>query len=89
MTTREADAEIVHVISDCRLIDAESYERLYWRRDGKGLAPGYYVVRWRADATGHRFNEDAEFEGPFARRENALAALGGETRAMRGRPGAS
>jgi hypothetical protein len=26
--------EIVRVISECRLIDEESFEQVYWRRDG-------------------------------------------------------
>lgn len=32
--------QIVRVISDCRLLDAGSCERVYWRRDGLGLAAG-------------------------------------------------
>ncbi len=88
MSGRHSNAEIVYVISDCRLIDSESYERLYWRRDGRGLARGYYVVRRPAGAGGTRYSEDVEFEGPFARREDAVAALtdegSGEDTALRG-----
>lgn len=67
--------EVVQVIGDCRLVDSESYERVYWRRDGLPLAHGYYVVSWPASASPKRFNEDASFRGPFPRREEAQAAL--------------
>jgi len=67
--------EVVQVIGDCRLVDSESYERVYWRRDGLPLARGYYVVSWPTSASPKRFNEDASFRGPFQGREDAQAAL--------------
>jgi len=68
-------AEVVHVIKPFRLIDAESYEHVYWRRDGVALAPGYYVVSWPRRTRDHRFNENAAFRGPFRERAQARAQL--------------
>ena len=63
--------EIVTILDDRRLADSRSDIHPYWRRDGKGLAPGLYVaVRQPAG-----FNEDSEFRGPFRRVEEAQAAL--------------
>jgi hypothetical protein len=67
--------ELVHVIKPFRLVDAESYERLYWRRDGVALASGYYVVRWPSRVAKRAFNEDAIFRGPFRERAEALGNL--------------
>jgi hypothetical protein len=69
------DFEIVRVISKCRLIDEESFEHVYWRRDGKPLAPGFYIVSWPARARRGRFHEEAVFRGPYRQRTEALAAL--------------
>lgn len=68
------DYEVVHVIKPFRLIDAESYEKVYWRRDGVALAEGYYVVSWKTPNRRRLFNEDAAFRGPFRTRVDALAA---------------
>ncbi len=67
--------EIVRVISECRLLDARSERHVYWRRDGQGLAPGYYVIRRGGAAARRTFNEDAEFRGPYRSREDARAAM--------------
>ena len=49
--------EIVTILDDRRLADSRSDIHPYWRRDGKGLAPGLYVaVRQPAG-----FNEDYGF----------------------------
>jgi hypothetical protein len=69
------DPEIVTVINHCRLIDSRSEESMYWRRNGKGLAAGYYVVTWPAGATRRSFNEDAVFQGPFRSLADAQPAL--------------
>ena len=69
------DFEVVRVISECRLVDEESFEHVYWRRDGKPLAQGYYVVSWPPRARVGRFNEDAVFRGPCRQRTEAFAAL--------------
>ena len=67
--------QVVRVIGECRLIDEDSFEHVYWRRDGKPLALGYYVVDWPPGARAGRFNEDAVFHGPYHLRSDALAAL--------------
>lgn len=67
--------EIARVIHGFKLIDAESYERRYDRREGLPLAPGYYVVNWSEAVVVRRFNEDARFYGPFRLRQEAAAFL--------------
>ena len=69
------DAEIVTVISHCRLIDSQSEERMYWRRNGQGLVAGHYVVTWPAGIVLRSFNEYAVFEGPFPSIADAQPAL--------------
>jgi hypothetical protein len=69
------DFAIVRVISECRLIDEESFEHVYWRRHGKPLAQGYHVVSWPPGARVGRVNADAVFCGPYRQRTEALAAL--------------
>jgi hypothetical protein len=69
--------EIVRVINECRLIDEQSFEHVYWRRDGKPLALGYYIVIWPPGARVGRFNEEAVFRGPYRERTEALTALAG------------
>ena len=69
------ELELVHVIKPFRLVDSESYERVYWRRDGVALAPGYYVVSWPFGVAKRMFNEDAIFRGPFRDRADALDGL--------------
>jgi len=68
------DVEVVRVIKPFRLVDAESYERAYWRRDGVALVSGYYVARWPREAVVRRFDEDTLFSGPYRERAAALAA---------------
>ncbi len=58
--------EIIRVISDSRLLDAESYERIYWRGDGKPLAQGFYRVSWPVVTVAGRFDERAVFIGPYS-----------------------
>ena len=67
--------QIVRVISDCRLLDTDGAEHVYWRKDGCGLVKGWYVVTWpRGIATG-RYNVDTQFRGPFRQRGLANVAL--------------
>lgn len=63
--------EVVKVISDFWLFDAESYQRHYRCSESQPLAPGYYVVSWPESIRLRRFNEDASFHGPFAFRQQA------------------
>jgi len=67
--------ELVTVISDCRLVDASGEQWTYWRRNGKGLAQGWYVVtRPRGESCRH-FKDDVEFRGPFGSRARAELLL--------------
>lgn len=63
--------EIAIVIRDFWLIDSDSYQRKYCTRHGKPIAPGYYVVNWPEHIRARRFDEHAEFHGPFASRQEA------------------
>ncbi len=67
--------EIVAVIRDFWLVDAESYQRRYCTDHGQPLAPGYYVVNWPDHIRSRRFNDHAAFHGPFKLRIEAQAAL--------------
>lgn len=69
--------EIVSVIRDFWLIDAESYQRKYCTEHGQALAPGYYVVNWPEQIRVRRFNYHAMFHGPFNSRKEAQDALKG------------
>jgi hypothetical protein len=69
------ELELVHVIKPFRLVDAESYERVYWRSDGTALANGYYVVSWSPRVRHRTFDESAVFQGPFRDRGRALLTL--------------
>ncbi len=65
------ELELVRVIKPFRLVDAESYEHTYWRRDGVPLANGYYVVSWPVGDCAGRYDEGAEFRGPYRDRKAA------------------
>ena len=68
--------EIVRVIRDFWLIDAESYQRKYCTSHGQPLAAGYYVVNWPEHGQARRFtDEHARFHGPFTLRHEAQEAL--------------
>ncbi|HSO06562.1 MAG TPA: hypothetical protein VLW45_04960 [Pelomicrobium sp.] len=67
--------EIIRVISDSRLLDAESYERIYWRADGEPLAQGFYRVSWPPVTISGRYDERAVFIGPYP--TSAAARAGG------------
>jgi hypothetical protein len=68
--------EIVAVIRDFWLVDAESYQRRYCTNHGQPLAPGYYVVNWPEHIRARRFtDEHAAFHRPFKLRKEAQAAL--------------
>lgn len=67
--------QIVEVISEHRLRDADQCEWRYWRRDGKPLPAGYYLVSLPSCSAHARYSEDADFRGPYRRRDAAQAAL--------------
>lgn len=70
-----AKVQIVEIINDYRLRDEEQCEWRYWRRDGKPLPAGYYLVTLPQACAHARYSEDADFRGPYRRREGAQAAL--------------
>jgi len=67
--------EVVVVTHDSMLVDAESYLRKYSTSDGEPLAYGSYVVNWPDHIRIRRFNEHAEFYGPFKSQQEAQATL--------------
>jgi hypothetical protein len=67
--------EIVAVIRDFWLVDAESYQRKYCTSHGQALAPGYYIATWPEQIRVRRFNDHAAFHGPFKSRKEAQEAL--------------
>lgn len=67
--------EIVKVIRDFWLFDAESYQRRYSTEQSQALTPGYYVVHWPEHIRARRFNEQASFHGPFNLRQEAQVFL--------------
>lgn len=65
--------EVVFVVDSRRLVDSESYQRSY--HSGRRLEPGCYVVHWLETAVRLRYDETAEFRGPYlSRRVAELAA---------------
>jgi hypothetical protein len=69
------ELQVVLVTSSCRLLDARSVEHVYWRCDGLGLAPGWYVASWPPGGVAGRFYEETLFRGPFKQRRDAQAAM--------------
>lgn len=67
--------EIVKVLPNFRLFDAEFYQRNYCTNHGKPLTPGYYVVTWPEAVRVRRFNGHAAFHGPFRSRKKAQKFL--------------
>jgi len=74
MADQSGGYQIVEVLSECRLLDGARHEKVYWRRDGRCLEPGFYIVT-EPPGTSERFYEDALFRGPYTKRECAEAAL--------------
>ena len=66
----ELPFEIVHVITATHLIDSESYQRSLGAHAGR-LQPGFYVVRWPSAEAALRYDENADFIGPFETRRSA------------------
>lgn len=67
--------EVVYVLADFRLLDAESYQRAYARRDGKALGKGHYFVCWPPGSDTRRFGAETIFHGPFVRRRDAITNM--------------
>ena len=70
----EASFEIVHVITATQLIDSESYQRTLGSIHVNRLQPGFYVVLWPLGVDVPRYDENAEFVGPFESRVSAELA---------------
>ncbi|GEM_PF-5983959 len=70
-----SEMQVVFVSEGFRLIDAESYQRTYRRRDALPLATGYYVVSWPPGSEAGSYDEKAVFRGPFKRRREAETNL--------------
>jgi hypothetical protein len=64
--------EVVFVIDAEHLVDSESYQRRY--RTERALVPGCYVVHWAGSTNAPRYDEGAEFVGPYASRSVAERA---------------
>jgi hypothetical protein len=63
--------EVVWVYEQFRLIDAESYQRIYSRKNAKPLAKGFYIVSWPKGRGEQIFGDEAVFHGPYLRRKDA------------------
>lgn len=63
--------EVVWVYEQFKLIDAESYQRVYSRKNGRQLAKGYYVVTWPAGQGDLTFGDEAVFSGPYGSKKAA------------------
>lgn len=70
-TQEMCPAEVVWVYEQFKLIDAESYQRVYSRRNGRQLVKGYYVVSWPAGRGDLTFGDEAVFCGPYGSRKAA------------------
>jgi len=68
--------EVVYVIDERSLVDSESYQHPYRRRD-KPLEPGFYIVVVPDPEEPPRYDESAEFIGPFESAAVARAAMEG------------
>ena len=81
MVAAYAVSEVVWIKDRNRLVDAESYERIYGF-DGNQLLPsGYYIASWPSGTTvAHFLHDELTFAGPYASRRAAEAALAGLAR---------
>ncbi|MDD5365511.1 MAG: hypothetical protein PHR30_09245 [Gallionellaceae bacterium] len=69
------EPEVVFVFEQFRLIDAESYQRTYTRKNSSPLLRGYYVVTWPTGREGRKFGDEASFHGPYRSRKDAENSL--------------
>lgn len=63
--------EVVWVYEQFRLIDAESYQRTYSRKNGRPLAKGFYIVSWPKGRGDLVYGDEAVFHGPYLSRKDA------------------
>ncbi len=67
--------DVVYVLKDFHLLDAESYQRTYSRHDGKPLNKGFYLVCWPPGSDSGKFGTETVFHGPFMRRRDAVTDM--------------
>jgi hypothetical protein len=67
----ELPFEIVRVITATQLIDSESYQRTLGTMHVGRLRPGFYLVHWSIAAAVLRYDQSADFIGPFGTRDGA------------------
>ncbi len=72
-----SDYEVVCVIDERSLVDSESYQHRYRRPRGKPFESGFYVVIQPDPDAPPRYDESAEFIGPFESPALACAAMEG------------
>jgi len=75
MDTAYERYEIVRIAGGFQLFDDESFQRRYTRADNIPLQIGLYVVTWPAWVTVRRFDEHAQFHGPYESPAAARAGL--------------
>ncbi len=76
MNTAGMYCEVVWIMNRNRLVDSESYERIYGSSDNRTPESGYYIARSPAGTTYPHFLHDGlSFIGPYASRHDASAAL--------------
>lgn len=66
--------EVVWVYEQFRLIDPESYQRVYSRKNGRPLAKGFYIVSWPKGRGDQAYGNEAAFHGPYLNRKEAEAS---------------
>lgn len=71
----EPAIEIVHVITETQLIDSESCQHTLGTTHVNRLSPGSYVVQWPSAAVMSRYDDNADFIGPFETRHGAELAF--------------
>jgi|ERR1043166_7575447 hypothetical protein len=69
--------EIVRVLDEHSLIDAESYQRSYATAADQPLTPGFYLVIWPPEMAATKYDDRARYFGPFQCRQYAEEKLAG------------
>lgn len=63
--------EVVWVYERFKLLDPESYQRTYTRKNGRPLAKGFYIVSWPRGKSDRFYGDEAVFHGPYSVRKVA------------------
>ena len=67
--------EIVRVVDDLTLVNAESRRCRYESTRADDMSAGYYIVLWPRTIVRPQYDRDAKFFGPFASRLDATDAI--------------